>query len=133
MTSFHTSIMRQLLLIIDDEEDLLELLAYNFGKEGFEVAAFQRAEPALAFLQGRIPDAILCDWMMPEMDGLELCRRVKSNVEMAHIPFVMVTCRGEKIAQKQALAEGVTDFIVKPVRVPELISRIRQLLGEQAA
>ncbi|MDP5172742.1 MAG: response regulator [Bacteroidia bacterium] len=125
--------MPPLLLIIDDEEDILDLLSYNFGKEGFEVATFDRADLALKFLEGRRPDAILCDWMMPGMDGLEFCRRVKSSVLFADIPFVMVTCRHEKLAEKLAISVGVTDFIVKPVRVPQLVSRVRTLLGEQAA
>lgn len=122
-----------LLVIIDDDEDILDLLSYNFTREGFEVAAFDRAMPALEFLHGRRPVAILCDWMMPGMDGLELCRQVKGNVSLADIPFVMVTCKGEKTAQRMAMAEGVTDFIVKPVRVQDLVARVRSLLQDQAA
>lgn len=126
--------MQPLLIIIDDEEDILDLLAYNFAREGFEVKTFERAGPALRFLHERKPDMILCDWMMPEMDGLELCRMVKGDLAMADIPFVMVTCRSERAAIKQALSAGVTDFIVKPVRLQELVSRVRDLLGgEQAA
>lgn len=122
-----------LLLIIDDEEDILELLSYNFSRDGFDVVSFDRASPALEFLQESRPVAILCDWMMPGMDGLEFCRRVKSNLNMADIPFIMVTCKGEKTAQRMAMAEGVTDFIVKPVRVQDLVVRVKSLLQEQAA
>lgn len=129
----NTSPRPPLLVIIDDEEDILDLLSYNFTREGFEVAAFERAAPALDFLQDRRPVVILCDWMMPGMDGLEFCRQVKGNLELADIPFVMVTCRSEKTAQRMAMAEGVTDFIVKPIRVQDLVARVRSLLQDQAA
>lgn len=122
-----------LLVIIDDEEDILELLSYNFKREGYKVAAFERAALALDFLANHRPVAILCDWMMPGMDGLELLRQIKGNLAMADIPFVMVTCKGEKSAQRLAMAEGVTDFIVKPIRVQDLVARVRSLLQDQAA
>ncbi len=125
--------MPHLIVIIDDEEDILDLLSYNFGREGFEVASFERATEALQFLSSRKPDAILCDWMMPGMDGLELCRKIKSDVLLADIPFIMVTCKSEKVAIRQAISEGVTDFVVKPVRIADLIARISSLLGDQAA
>lgn len=121
----------RLLVIIDDEEDLLDLFEYNFNREGFQVKTFTRALPALDFILQHRPDMILCDWMMPEMDGLELCRRVKSDVSLAGIPFVMVTCRSEREAVRRALSEGVTDYIPKPIRLSDLIGKVRLLLNQQ--
>ncbi|TAE50938.1 MAG: response regulator [Bacteroidetes bacterium] len=119
---------RRLLVVIDDEEDILDLLEYNFIRGGFEVEVFNRARPALDYIRDHRPAMILCDWMMPEMDGLELCKRLKSDVHFCDIPFVMVTCRQESEAYRQALAAGVTDFIVKPVHIHELMGRVNQLL-----
>lgn len=127
------SSMQPLVLIIDDEEDILDLLSYNFSRAGFRVAAFEEASPALDFLGANRPEAILCDWMMPEMTGIEVCRKVKSDFELADIPFIMVTCRSEKSAIREARAEGVTDFIIKPVRINELVDQVKTLVAEQAA
>ncbi|MDX1908614.1 MAG: response regulator [Bacteroidia bacterium] len=119
---------KKLVVIVDDEEDLLDLFEYNLAREGFAVEAFDRAGPALAFIRDNRPDIILCDWMMPEMTGLEFCQQVKSSLPMADIPFMMVTCRQESEARLQALSAGVTDFVVKPVPMQDLLSRIQTIL-----
>lgn len=119
---------KQLLVIIDDEEDLLDLFEYNFKKNGFEVAIFDRAKPALEFVSKTRPDMILCDWMMPGMTGLELCRNVKNNLNLADIPFVMVTCRNEPEAKKAAISAGATEFIPKPIPIQRLLQRVNQIL-----
>jgi len=119
-----------LLVVIDDEEDLLDLFEYHFRKQGFEVKVFNRAQPALAFCEKRRPDLIMCDWMMPEMDGLECCKRIKGRLSHADIPFVMVTCRSERQARRDALASGVTDYITKPIAIKELVSRVQAILTQ---
>lgn len=121
---------QRLIVIIDDEEDLLDLYEYNFIKHGFEVATFDRATNALAYIRERHPVAILCDWMMPEMDGLELCKRIKSDIELAEIPFLMVTCRTDKNSVKQALASGATDFITKPIGMTQLIQHVNAIITQ---
>lgn len=118
-----------LVVIVDDEEDLLDLYEYNFAKRGFRVATFERAEAAFDFILEEEPQIILCDWMMPDMDGLEFCRKVKSNIQLADIPFLMVTCRTEKSAIRQALASGVSDYISKPIGMEDLIERVNFILG----
>ncbi|MEL6696259.1 MAG: response regulator [Bacteroidota bacterium] len=121
---------QRLIVIIDDEEDLLDLYEYNFIKHGFEVATFNRASKALKYIKEQTPIAILCDWMMPEMDGLELCRKIKSDIELADIPFLMVTCRTDKNSVKQALASGATDFITKPVGMNQLIQHVNAIITQ---
>ena len=79
------------------------------------------------------PDMILCDWMMPEMSGIDFCRMVKGNLVLSDIPFVMVTCRSENSAVQKALAEGVSDYIKKPILMPELVSRIDHLFNLRAS
>jgi len=123
---------RNLLVIVDDEEDILDLLKYNFTIKGFEVETFSEAKGALAFVQERRPDVILCDWMMPGMNGLDLCREIKANHGLCTIPFIMVTCRNERTAITQAYSEGVTDYIVKPVKLLDLIARVQALLIEKS-
>lgn len=125
--------MKPLILIIDDEEDILELVTYNFRRAGFRVASFAEAEPALRFLAVHRPEVILCDWMMPGMTGIDVCRQIKSDLSLADIPFVMVTCRSEKRAIREARAEGVTDYITKPVRIQDLVRRVKNLIRDQAA
>lgn len=116
------------LIIIDDEQDILDLLEYNFLRHGFEVKVFDRALPALNYLSQRKPDMILCDWMMPGMNGLELCKEIKGNIAFSDIPFVMVSCRHESYAKNQALASGATDYIIKPMRLIDLVNRVKYLL-----
>ena len=124
----------ELLVIVDDEEDILELLQYNFRTKGYKVAAFNRVKPAMDFIRRQKPSAILCDWMMPEKDGLDFCRDLKNDTELSSIPFVMVTCKSEKTAIAQAMDEGVSDYVVKPVRILDLIIRVEDLLsGRKAA
>ncbi|MCI4668131.1 MAG: response regulator [Bacteroidia bacterium] len=121
--------VKPLVVIIDDEEDLLDLYEYNFAKRGFEVITFLRAKSALEFLQKNQPDIILCDWMMPDMDGLDFCKRIKSNLKLADIPFMMVTCKTEKSAIRQALAAGVSDYVAKPIGMDELVAKVNFILN----
>ena len=123
----------QKLVIIDDEEDLLVLMEYHFKKEGYEVHAFERASEAWEFMDNNRPDMILCDWMMPDMSGLDFCRKVKGNLNLSEIPFVMVTCRSEESAIQRALAEGVSDFIKKPIPMPDLMTRVSELFNLRAS
>jgi len=117
------------LIIIDDEEDLLDLMEYHFEREGYEVHAFDRATSAWEFMSNIRPDIILCDWMMPEMTGIDFCKKVKSNLSLADIPFVMVTCRSEKSAMQTALSEGASAFIRKPILMPDLVKQISEVVS----
>lgn len=119
----------QKLVIIDDEEDLLELMEYHFEREGFEVHAFDRARPAWDFIVENRPDMILCDWMMPELSGIDFCSKIKNNLQYADIPFVMVTCRSDTGAKQRAFAEGANAFIKKPIRLPELVRQVSHLIS----
>lgn len=121
------------LVIIDDEEDLLDLFEYNFTRAGFRVAVFNRARPALSYIEDHQPDMILCDWMMPDMDGLQLCVAIKERLELAEVPFVMVTCHTGQEAVRKALAAGVTAYIPKPVRMADLLGRVQQILTRNVA
>jgi two-component system phosphate regulon response regulator PhoB len=121
------------ILIVEDDEDILELIAYNLKKDGAVVTETVSGEAALKHLDRHIPDLILLDLMLPEMDGLELCRRVKTNERTAQIPIIMVTARGEETDVVTGLELGADDYVTKPFRPKELVARVRAVLRRSAA
>jgi DNA-binding response OmpR family regulator len=117
------------IVIIDDENDALEFLTYNLEKEGFKIEAYSNPIIGLqAILLGQ-PDLVITDWIMPEIDGLELCRKMKQHSRTRNIPLVMITCKNDEIDIVTALEVGADEYIVKPFKVKELIARIKKLLG----
>ena len=112
--------------IIDDERDILELLKYNFEKERVQVHTFTSGFKGLEFIQANKPSAIICDWMLEDIDGIEICRQLKNDKNFESIPFIMLTARDNEIDAVTALELGADDFISKPVRVRELISRVKK-------
>ncbi|MEO1449949.1 MAG: response regulator, partial [Bacteroidota bacterium] len=94
---------------------------------------FSRAKEALAFVKMKRPAVILCDWMMPEMDGISFTNKIKGHMDLADIPLVMVTCKTANSAKRIALAAGVTDFISKPVRMDVLANRVREIIDQPYA
>jgi len=116
------------LLIVDDELDNFDVLETLLVREGYNLHYARTGMAALAFLGNAIPDAILLDVMMPEMDGIELCQRIKSNPTWNHIPIIMVTALRDKEDLAHCLDAGADDFISKPVNGQELRARIRSML-----
>lgn len=119
---------RRHLFVVDDEQDILDLLEYCLRKEGYEVSVFQDALTALECIEHHSPDLILSDWNMPNMDGLEFCRAVKFDNRYAHIPFVMITCRDDEIDIVSALELGAEEYMVKPFRIRELVTRVKKII-----
>jgi DNA-binding response OmpR family regulator len=113
---------------IDDVSDILDLIQYNLTKEGMEVDVFTNGNDAISHIQEAKPDVIVSDWMMPEPDGLEVCRILKSHIQTRDIPVIMLTCKGDLQDYKKAMEAGASDYIAKPVRMEELIRRIKLLL-----
>ncbi len=116
------------ILIVDDEEDILELLKYNLTKEGYEVETAKDGFIALDLLNTFKPDLILLDIMMPGMDGVELCQKVRGFPESGNILICFLTARSESFTQIRALDAGGDDFINKPIKPQVLISRIKAVL-----
>ena len=119
---------RTKVVAIDDVSDILDLIEYNLSKEGMEVVTFSSSEEALKYIAQNPPDVVVSDWMMPEPDGLDVCRIIKTNDITKSIPVIMLTCKGSISDYRQALDAGAQDYIVKPVRMDELIRRIKLLL-----
>ena len=121
------------ILVVDDEPDILEFVSYNLKKEGFKVRTAENGVYGLEAVEKSPPDLILLDVMMPEMDGVEFCRRLRSNNANDKIIVAFLTARNEDFTQIAALDTGGDDFITKPIRPQVLISRIKALLRRGGA
>ncbi|MGI9175729.1 MAG: response regulator transcription factor [Rhodothermales bacterium] len=116
------------ILIVDDEEDILDLLQYNLTREGFETITAHDGEQALALAEEERPDVIILDIMMPKMDGLEACRRLRQNAELRTIPILILTARAEEGDHVHGLDVGADIYLAKPVSIPVLLSQTKALL-----
>jgi len=116
------------ILIVEDEEPLTMLLRYNLEPEGYTVDTTVRGDEAEVKIRETPPDLVVLDWMLPDLSGIELCRRLRAKPASARLPIIMLTARGEEGERVRGLATGADDYIVKPFSVPELIARIGALL-----
>ncbi len=117
----------QTVLVVDDESDILEFLKYNLEKEGFVVATAENGKEALEIAYKVKPQLIILDIMMPEMDGVEVCRQLRSDKVFDHTIISFLTARDEDYSQIAALDVGGDDYITKPIRPRLLISRVKAL------
>jgi two-component system alkaline phosphatase synthesis response regulator PhoP len=117
----------QKILVVDDEEPIRELLKYNLQKAGFEVKTASDGEQALAIAKKFLPDVVLLDIMMPKMDGVETCRRLRDNPQLQKTFIIFLTARSEEYSEVAAFEVGADDYITKPIKPRALISRIQAL------
>jgi len=116
------------ILIVEDEADILEIIAYNLSREGFRVLSSRDGEEALDLARSEEPDLVLLDLMLPGMDGIEVCRRLKDEPRAAELPIIMVTAKGEESDVVLGLGVGADDYIVKPFSPRELVARVKAVL-----
>ncbi len=116
------------ILVVDDESDILDFISYNLKKEGFQVQTSENGKEALDVINTFGPDLILLDIMMPEMDGVEFCRQLRTKSQFDSTIVAFLTARNEDFTQISALEVGGDDFINKPIRPRVLLSRIKALL-----
>jgi len=121
------------ILVVEDEEDLVELIRYNLAKEAFRVRAAGSGEEALRLAAAETFDLALLDLMLPGMDGLEVCRRLKADPRTARLPIVMVTAKGEDADIVAGLTLGADDYVTKPFSPKVLVARVRAVLRRLAA
>jgi two-component system phosphate regulon response regulator PhoB len=119
------------ILIVEDEEDVMELIRYNLAKEGFNCDAAYNGQEALKKAQAMLPDLVLLDLMLPEVDGLEVCKRLKSSSQTEHIPIVMVTAKSDEADIVTGLELGADDYITKPFSPKVLVARVRAVLRKK--
>ena len=115
-------------LLVDDEPDILELIQYNLEKEGYDVETANNGREGVEKALGSIPDLILLDVMMPEMDGIETCHQLRENEGLNKTIIAFLTARSEDYSQIAGLEAGADDYITKPIKPKVLISRVKALM-----
>lgn len=119
------------ILVVDDEEPIQELLRFNLEKEGYLVCVAKDGQEALKQVENDQPDLLVLDLMLPGMDGLEVCRKLRSNPRFQQIPIIMLTAKGEEIDKVLGLELGADDYMTKPFSPRELLARIKARLRRQ--
>ncbi len=112
-------------VLIEDDTDLYSLIQYNLDKEGFAVVGSQTGKGALELCRRERPDLVILDIMLPDSDGLDICKGIRANPELSHIPIIFLTARAAETDRIVGLELGANDYIVKPFFVRELIARIK--------
>ncbi|MGB3723408.1 MAG: phosphate regulon transcriptional regulator PhoB [Pacificimonas sp.] len=120
--------MNPKVLIVEDDINLVELLRYNFEKEGFDTVQTEDGEEALVLADEEKPDIIILDWMIANLSGIEVCRRLRRKPETANLPVIMLTARTDEADRIRGLDTGADDYITKPFSPRELIARVNAVL-----
>ena len=120
---------RPRVLLVEDELDLVFLLERALRQAGFETLSCVEGNVALARALAEPPELFIFDWMLPGIDGIELCRRLKADPRTAHVPVLMITARGREIDVFRAMAEGADDCLLKPFALTEFLARARALVA----
>jgi len=117
------------ILVVDDEPPIRDILKFQLESAGFRVDCAETGEQGLRMVEDDPPDLVLLDLMIPETDGYEVCRRLKSGYGSRHIPVIMLTARGELAEKLRGLEHGANDYVTKPFSMPELLARVRNVLS----
>ena len=115
-------------LLVEDEGAQREVLTYNLESEGFRVVAAETGDEAMLLVAEEAPDLMVLDWMLPNVSGIEICRRVKADPDTRHIPIIMLSARSDEGDRVRGLETGADDYVVKPYSVVELMARVRTQL-----
>jgi len=125
-------VARRKIVVIEDEPDILELVAYNLEREGFAVVTAGDGQSGLRKVVKEAPDLVLLDLLLPDLDGIEVCRNLKMDPVTRAIPVIMVTAKGEEADVVLGLGMGADDYVTKPFSPRELVARIRAVLRRGA-
>jgi len=115
-------------LIVEDEPPQAEMLSYNLESAGFRTMVANNGEEGLSLARQNVPDAIILDWMLPGLSGIEVCRQLRSDATTRDIPILMLTARGEEEDRVRGIETGADDYVVKPYSPREVVGRIKGLL-----
>jgi DNA-binding response OmpR family regulator len=119
------------ILIVEDDPDISELIRFNIGKVGYQTVQAEDGEQALLMAQKHLPDLTLLDLLLPGVNGLEVCRQMKRDPALQHIPIIIVTAKAEEMDRVVGLELGADDYVVKPFSIREIILRIQKLLDRR--
>lgn len=119
------------ILIVEDEPDIRELLHFNLEKAGYQTFQAEDGDQAILLAKKNSPDLILLDLLLPGLNGLEVCRQLKRNPDLQHIPIIMVTAKGDEMDRVVGLELGADDYVVKPFSIREIVLRIQKLLDRR--
>ena len=120
--------MNKMILIVDDEEDIVELLAYNLEREGYQIAKAYDGHQALKYIRENQPDLVILDLMLPGVNGFEICRLIRKKPETEGMPIIMLTAKTDSVDKIMGLEIGADDYMTKPFNVRELLARVRSVL-----
>ena len=120
-------------LVVEDDPDIVAMLEYALSNADWQVIAVSNCQCALQELAGKVPNLVLLDWMLPDMSGLELLRRIRREPRLREIPVIMLTARGEEGDRVRGLESGADDYVVKPFSLRELRARINTHLRKQVS
>ncbi len=123
--------MMRLVAVIDDEPDIRELVALHLKRAGFETETFEKADDFLRFLDSNRPDLIVLDLMLPDADGLDVCKLLRKSDTYAQIPIIMLTAKGEETDRILGLELGADDYVTKPFSPRELVARVKAVLRRE--
>src|SRR5438067_11866449 len=119
------------IVLIEDDADLFALIKYNLEKEGFGFAGSQTGKGAIELCRRERPDLVILDIMLPDSDGLEICKGLRNHSELANVPIIFLTARVSETDRILGLELGANDYIVKPFFVRELVARVKNQLRTQ--
>ena len=124
--------VKKKILVVEDDRDISELITYNLEREGYDIACLYDGSQVVDFVKKRKPELIILDLMLPEVDGIEICRTLKSDAATKHIPIVMLTAKGEEADVVVGLQMGADDYIPKPFSPKVLAARIKAIIRRMA-
>ena len=122
------TVQQPCVLLVEDEGAQREVLTYNLESEGFRVVAAETGDEAMLLVAEEAPDLMVLDWMLPNVSGIEICRRVKADPDTRHIPIIMLSASSDEGDRVRGLETGADDYVVKPYSVVELMARVRTQL-----
>jgi two-component system, OmpR family, alkaline phosphatase synthesis response regulator PhoP len=124
---------KEIILIVDDEEDVLELVRYTLDKDGYRIETAATGEQALIKAKTKLPDLVILDLMLPGIDGLEVCKQLKTDTKTQGIPIIILTAKGEEADIVTGLELGADDYVTKPFSPKVLVARVRRIFHRNIA